>query len=94
MMIRGYFDDSGTHGNSSVVVLGGLIGNVEQWERFEIAWAARLADPLPGYNKPPLPMFHLSACNARAPGSGFEDYSRLNKMLLFIRFGRSSLMPR
>jgi len=72
MMLRAYFDDSGTHGNSEVVVMGGLIGSVEQWERFEHAWAAKLADPLPGYGKPPLRMFHLSTCNAG--GSEFADY--------------------
>jgi hypothetical protein len=73
MMLRAYFDDSGSHGNSEVVVMGGLIGSVEQWERFEHAWAAKLADPLPGYGKPPLRMFHLSPCNS---GVGeFADYT-------------------
>jgi hypothetical protein len=75
LRVRGYFDDSGTHANSDVVVIGGLFGTVEQWERFERAWAARLADPLPGYGKSPLKMFHLSACAGRWPGSGFEDYT-------------------
>jgi len=75
MMLCAYFDDSGTHADSDVVVMGGLIGTVEQWDRFERAWAARLADPLPGCGKPPLKMFHLSACSNRRPKGGFEDYS-------------------
>ena len=64
-MLRAYFDDSGTHNDSDVAVVGGLVGSVEQWAKFEHCWAARLADPLPGYNKPPLKMFHLSHCNAK-----------------------------
>ena len=62
VILRAYFDDSGTHTDSSVTLIGGLIGTVQQWDQFEAAWAARLADPLPGYGKPPLRMFHLSDC--------------------------------
>ena len=70
-MMRAYFDDSGTHTGSRVMVMGGLCGTVAQWDEFEQAWAAKLAEPLPG--KPPLRKFHLSECNA---GRGqFEGYS-------------------
>jgi hypothetical protein len=75
VILRAYFDDAGTHDRSDVTVLGGLIGTVEQWERFEVAWAARLADPLPGYGKLPLRMFHLSHCVRHWPKSEFEQYS-------------------
>jgi hypothetical protein len=44
---QGYFDDSGTHATSEVVVVGGLIGRPDQWDQFEAAWAAKLANPLP-----------------------------------------------
>lgn len=70
--LKGYFDDSGTHDQSDVVVVGGLIGTVAQWERFEKAWAAKLAEPLPG--KPPIKMFHLSHC--AATDGEFKTYSR------------------
>jgi hypothetical protein len=63
LMLRAYFDDSGSHPDSEVVVVGGLIGNPAQWDEFERKWAALLAAPLPG--KPPLKRFHLSACNAQ-----------------------------
>jgi hypothetical protein len=63
VILRAYFDDSGTHTNSEVTVMGGLIGTVEQWERFERHWAAKLERPLEG--EPPLKMVHLHACNAR-----------------------------
>lgn len=75
LRVRGYFDDAGTHADSDVVVIGGLFGVVRQWEKFEREWAVRLSDPLPGYNKPALKKFHLSACAGRWPGSEFADYS-------------------
>lgn len=62
VVLRAYFDDSGTHASSVIAVMGGLIGTIEQWEFFERAWAKKLACPLPG--KSPLKMFHLSHCNA------------------------------
>src|SRR5947209_3862900 len=83
MLLRAYFDDSGTHGNSEVVVMGGLIGTVEQWDRFEAAWAAKLACPLEG--KPPLKKgFHLSACNAR--DGEFSHYSDAEQDALIHAF--------
>jgi hypothetical protein len=72
IMLRAYFDDSGTHKNSEVVVIGGLIGTCAQWDGFEAQWAAKLAEPLPG--KPRLSRFHLSACNAC--DDEFTGYSR------------------
>src|SRR6516162_3543605 len=71
VMIRAYFDDSGTHDNSAVTVMGGLIGSIPQWELFERRWAEKLANPLPG--KPPLKEFHLSPCAAR--DGEFQGYS-------------------
>lgn len=70
-MLRAYFDDSGTHADSEVVAIGGLIGTVDQWNEFDRKWKALLAAPLP--SKPPLRMFHLSHCNA-ANGE-FRGYS-------------------
>lgn len=70
-MLGAFFDDSGTHGGSPVVAIGGLLGTEEQWEVFAKAWADLLAAPLPG--KPALTQFHLSPCRA---GSGeFQSYN-------------------
>jgi hypothetical protein len=53
-MLKAYFDDAGTHAASPAVVLGGLIGTVDQWERLEKLWGLRLADPLPEIVSPSL----------------------------------------
>lgn len=55
-----YFDDSGTHDGSRIVVFAGLIGEDEQWDYFEPRWNEKLARPLPG--KPPLKRFHMFDC--------------------------------
>jgi hypothetical protein len=72
LMLKAY-NGSGTHGGRGVVVMGGLVGAVDQWEAFEVEWAALLADPLPKAHKPPLRMFHLSHC--RNHWGEFADYS-------------------
>jgi len=73
LLIRAYFDDSGTHTDSLVTVMGGLLGTVDQWEEFERDWARKLDAPLPG--KPALQKgFHLSHCNAKSGEfSGYSD---------------------
>lgn len=72
VMLRAYFDDSGTHRSSDVILIGGLVGTINQWDQFEAQWAAKLAEPLPG--KPPLRRFHLSECNAC--DGDFGSYNR------------------
>jgi hypothetical protein len=35
LTLTAYLDESGTHGHSAVTVMGGMLANARQWERFE-----------------------------------------------------------
>lgn len=61
-MFRVYFDDSGTHGNSDVVVMGGLFGYPNQWDYLSELWSKQLANPCP--SKDPISRFHMAPCQA------------------------------
>ncbi len=74
-VLGAFFDDSGTHAKASLVVIGGLLGSDVQWDKFAVAWDARLAAPLPGM--PPLSHFHLSEC--RAGDGQFDKYKQAEK---------------
>lgn len=74
-MLGAFFDDSGTHDSSKLVVIGGCLGDEAQWNAFAVRWATLLANPLPG--KPPLESFHLTEC--RAGDGQFEDYRQADK---------------
>lgn len=84
VMLKAYFDDSGTHGGSPITGMGGLIGTVAQWERFETAWAAQLAYPVP--DRPRLKAFHLSHCAAK--DGEFRDYKQVECDFLTAEFRR------
>jgi hypothetical protein len=86
IMLRAYFDDAGTHRSAPVVVLGGLIGTVGQWEQLERAWGERLANPLPEAAKNPLSMFHLGPCLRADADSEFRDYKPVERELVARNF--------
>lgn len=81
-MLWAYFDDSGTHPDSSVVVVGGLLGTERQWVHFEREWAKLLREPLPGKER--LSRFHLSACQSRR--DDFYGYKSLESDYLIHLF--------
>jgi hypothetical protein len=43
-VIWGYFDDAGTHGGAEVTSIGGMVGTVDAWCRFEADWEAVIDD--------------------------------------------------
>lgn len=63
VMLQCFFDDSGTHNRSTVVVWGGVIGKLEQLEALEQEWVKILDQPPFGY--PPIKNFSQADCRAR-----------------------------
>lgn len=56
-MLRAYFDESGIHDASEVIVIGGLIADVQVWESFFFEWRKVLL-------RYDVPWFHASECEA------------------------------
>jgi len=36
--LAGYFDESGTHDDSSIVVVAGVVSSTQQWLKFDRKW--------------------------------------------------------
>ncbi|MDO9385027.1 MAG: hypothetical protein Q7T86_19445 [Hyphomicrobiaceae bacterium] len=69
-MLSGYFDDSGTHDDSEVVVWAGLFGNRFQWAALDDAWGQALKACPPKCR--PLTHFHMVRCES-GTGEFAED---------------------
>jgi hypothetical protein len=82
LMLEGYFDDSGTHPGSSMVVWGGVMGDSVSFAAMEESWLRLLAEPLPG--KPRIKQFHLSHI-ARGLEE-FRDYNEAERDLVTKAF--------
>lgn len=42
MIWTAYLDESGTHDDSPIMLMGGYLGNTEQWAAFDNAWKSLL----------------------------------------------------
>ncbi len=62
VMLTAYFDDSGTHATSNVVLVAGIFGTEWQLTSLERLWLPHLEQPLCG-QKPRLRRFHAYECN-------------------------------
>jgi len=73
-MLASYFDESGTHDRSDVMVVAGLVSPVSQWDRLVASWERVL-------DKHNLPAFHTVDC---AHGvNAFEGWSRAERSSLY-----------
>jgi hypothetical protein len=72
-MLNAYFDDSGTHDQSSIVLLAGVFGTEAEMTSLERMWQKHLDRPLDGL-KPPLTRFHMTDCQGSR--GEFEGWSR------------------
>ncbi|QAY75144.1 hypothetical protein [Sphingosinicella sp. BN140058] len=81
-MLEAYFDDSGTHNGSRVVVWGGLVGHAQSFAHLDAEWQRLLACPDPQLK--PLKAFHLYSCVHRT--GEFEGYTQGASDLVRSRF--------
>jgi hypothetical protein len=82
LLLKAYFDDSGTHDNSRIVVWGGLFGPASELDALDLKWRELLRAPMEG--KTPLKKFRLSSC-MRGWGQ-FERYNQAERDYVSRKF--------
>ena len=66
-MLSAYFDDSGTHDQSQIVLLAGVFGTEAEMTSLEWLWRQELDRPIDG-TKPPIKRFHMTDCQGSRGG--------------------------
>jgi Protein of unknown function (DUF3800) len=79
LVLKAFFDDSGTHSTSEVVVMGGLIADESVWANIEREWG----DTLKHYQ---IRRMHMSHCEAANPKSEFANFDRTTRSEMIDRF--------
>lgn len=78
LMLTAYFDDSGTHASSAIVLIAGVYGHPNQFEYLSNLWGEHLRAPCPG--KLAISKFHMTECQA---GEGeFFGWKRIEREYL------------
>lgn len=72
MVLKAYFDESGTHGDQGITALAGYVGTADAWNALEAAWQEELRP----YAHLGVKTFHMSECMG-AEGSG--EFARVEK---------------
>lgn len=70
-LMRGYFDESGTHEGSRVTTIAGYVASAQQWRRLLPLWQDALATVCEG-----LPVFHAADFDHYAKRRGWSDSKR------------------
>jgi hypothetical protein len=76
-MLSAYFDESGTHRESSICVVAGLVASPDQWDRLTRSWQRVL-------DSASITDFHASDCTTG--GGIFRGWSPKEREQLYCRF--------
>ncbi len=87
-MLRGYFDDTGTHKRSPLVGVAGFVGDIAAWTALETEWQVKLQ----GYGVPDFHAYHCAQNEGDFAGMSQTERGCLVMELAHL-ISRYDLMP-